>query len=1020
MKSFTDKFIQRPIMAFALSMLIFVAGFQAIFGLQVREYPEMTNTTINITTAYRGAPAEVVQGFISQPIQQVVAEADNIDFVESSSTLGTSKVSVKMRIGADPDAALAEVLSKVNSVKNRLPSEALEPVINRSTGASTATLYLGFSSDTLTSAQIGDYLTRNVQNRLVMVEGLASAPVYAAKLAMRVWIDPDALAKHGISAAQVQAAMVSNNFRAAGGQVKGQNSLFDVDINTDLKEVEEFRRLVVATTDKGVITLDDISEIELGAARESILARFNGDNTAGMAIETTPTANPLDVTARVKEILPSIKENLPADIEMHITYDATEYIEDSINEVARTIFEASLIVILVIFLFMANPRAMVIPVVTIPFSLVGVCLLMQIAGFSINLMTLLAMVLAIGVVVDDAIVVVENVERHIREGKKPFEAAIFGTREIKSPVISTTVVLVAVFLPIGFLGGLTGALFKEFALTLACAVVVSSVVALTLSPVMCSLLLKPAKDSEDVNAVTKGINNFLDNLDRKYTQYLDITLKNSRAVVLFVVFVVAALPALYSYTTTELAPVEDKGGFLVMSNAHNSVNIDYVDDYVSEISKRVLDMDGIKSAFSLSGIPTSTGAFSIMMMDPPSQREATMEDLIGATGEVSSDIAGTNSAVFPFPALPGVGLGFPVQLVVQSNNSYPEMLQVTEGIKEQMDNSGMFMMSRLDISYDAAKVEITVNREKANMYNVTMQNIATTLGILLGDGHSNYINVEGFSYEVIPQVTRDNRLNPELLEQYYVVSETGAKVPLSNLVDIETKGNTQSLIQMNQVNSITISAVPFPNVSLGDAVEYIEGSLLPQLPLGYLYDWKGEVRQMIQEGGALVSAMGLALIVVFLVLAMQFESWRVPLVVMFTVPLAASGALLFQAWGLASMNIYTQIALLTLIGLITKNGILMCEVAQVKQEEGADRLTAIREAARLRLRAILMTAISMVAGVMPLVLASGAGAGARQSLGIVLTSGMAIGTVFTLFVLPTVYVLIAGEAKAPKVIKEEE
>lgn len=761
--------------------------------------------------------------------------------------------------------------------------------------------------------------------------------------------------------------------------------------------------LVIAKTDAGLIRLRDIADVELTAAREKIRARLNGENTAAMAIETTPTANPLEVTAKIKELLPSIEANLPSGMKMQITYDATEYIEDSINEVSSTIIESSLIVILVIFAFMANPRAMMIPVVTIPFSLVGVCLLMEMFGFSINLMTLLAMVLAIGMVVDDAIVVVENVERHIREGKNPFDAAIQGTREITTPVISTTVVLAAVFVPIATLGGLTGALFKEFALTLVCAVVVSSVIALTLSPVMCSLFLKKI---ETKNSFMTTVESMLDKIDNRYARLLNKTINNSGAVLLFVLCVIVSIPLLNSYIKSELAPVEDKGGFLVMNNAHSSVNLDYVDDYVTEVSKRILDIDGVQSTLSLSGIPSNSSAFTIALEEPIDERGISMQEIIDRPKSSTKDIAGVKTAIFPFPALPGTSLGFPIQFVVQSNSSYQDIYKIAKSIEDKLKSSSLFITTKLDLSYDAAKVVIDVNRQKANMYSVSMKDIASTLAILLGDGHTN---VDGYSYEVIPQVTRSDRLNPEEIGQYHVVSDTGVNVPLSNLIEFRTSGNTQGLNQLNQVNSVTISAVPMPTVSIGDAISHIEQDVIPTLPKGYTFDWKGESRQLIQEGNAIVYAMLLALVIVYLVLAIQFECWRVPLVVMLTVPLATSGALVFQAWGFASMNIYTQIGLLTLIGLITKNGILMCEVAQVKQQEGLDKKNAILDAARLRLRAILMTAISMVAGVIPLIIASGAGAGARQSIGIVLGAGMTIGTLFTLFVLPTLYLFIVKD-----------
>lgn len=1007
---FTDIFIRRPVLAVSISLLLLILGLQAISKLQVREYPELTNTTITVSTAYYGAPAEVIQGFITQPLQQAIAESDNLDYLESKSQMGSSTITAYMKIGADSDAALSEIMSKVNSVRARLPKEALDPSVSRSTGSSTSIMYISFSSDSLNQAQIADYLKRTAQPKMVTVAGVSKANVWGPELSIRVWLDPNKLAAHNLSAAEVTNALQANNFRAAPGQVKSRFKAINVEANTSLVSKHEFEQLIVASRPQGIVRLSDIAEVEIGALRETVKARSDGSNSIMMAIDPTPTANPLTVAKAVRDMLPEVENSLPDNIKMLLVYDSTEYIESSINEVLFTILEATFIVVVVIFFFMGSLRAVIIPVIAIPLSLVGVCLAMQMLGFSINLLTLLAMVLAIGLVVDDAIVVVENIDRHLRQGASPFNAAIAGTREIAVPVISMTVTLAAVYSPIALLGGLTGALFKEFALTLAGAVVVSGIVALTLSPMMCAQILKSSQGEH--NKLEQGIHHFLDRLDHYYLKMLDGTLRHRGAVILFSLVVMASLYPLFSISKQELAPAEDKGAAMMIANAPPSVNVDYLDAYSQEISKRGLAHNDVAGTIMISGVPSNTQSLGIFRMelwqDRTQSLEQTMKDLKAAT----QDIAGVNAIAFPMAVLPGAGGGFPIQFVIKGVSDYETLQALAQNIQQQAMASGLLVFSDLDLKFETGRLSISVNHDKAGAYGVTMQDIASTLASLMGDGYINHVNIDGRSYEVVPQVARKDRLTPEKLDQYYVRTPKGAAVPLSNLIDFKINGEPAALVQMDQANAVTLSAVLMPGKTMGEAITFLQQTADEVLPRGFEIDFKGESRQYIQEGSALYMTFVLALAIIFLVLAAQFESWKDPLVIMFTVPLAICGALLVMGWGISSMNIYTQIGLITLVGLITKHGILMCEVAKEQQiQHGENRTQAIRVAAKIRLRAILMTTISMVAGLVPLLLATGPGAAARFDIGIIICAGLSIGTLFTLFVLPTIYTFMGAKHK---------
>lgn len=1016
---FTDIFIRRPILSIAVSLLILLLGFQALTNMPVRQYPKLTNTVISISTAYFGASNELIQGFVTQPLQQAIAEVENVDYIQSQSMQGISSINAQMKLDADPDAALSAVLAKVNGVRATLPADIQDPVISRTTGASTSIVYLSFSSDVLNSSQITDYLNRIIQPQLVTVPGVARAQLMGGSpFAIRIWLDPDRMAALKLSADEVLQALHANNYQSAPGQIKSDWFVYSVNAKTSLSNIDEFAELIVATRDQAVVHLRDIAKIELDAGRLSMSATADGREAVIIGIDPTPKANPLTIAKSVREKLPELERTMPDTIEMKLLYDSTLAIDESINEVIKTIAEAVLIVIVVIFLFMGSLRAVLIPVVTIPLSLIGVALVMQMMGFSLNLMTLLAMVLAIGLVVDDAIVVVENVDRHIKHGETPFRAAIIGTREIAVPVITMTITLAAVYAPIALLSGLTGALFKEFALTLAGAVVVSGVVALTLSPMMCSHLLSHSSKEGGFQA---RVHNVLDRLDNRYANILDSVLNKKPVFIVFALIILISLPFLFYIVPAELAPAEDEGVVLVMTTAPDNANLDYVETHMAAISKIVQKEPEVISSLTLAGIPATHQGMAIAPLVPWSERNASVKDVLQRLTPPIKEMPGVSATPFSMPPLPGASSGLPVQFVITSPGDYQSLYKVAQNVQQAVQESGLFMFSQLDMSFQSANIDVEINRVKAGAYGVTMQDIASTLSLLLGDGYVSRVSIDGRAYEVIPQVIRADRLTPEALGEYHVMSKNGTPVPLKNLTEINLKVQPRSLTQLNQVNAVTLSGVLAPGTSVGDAVAFLKNEATTSLPEGFSYDFLGESRQYVQESASLYATFLLALLIIYLVLAAQFESLRDPLVILISVPLAVCGALLVLGFGLATMNIYTQIGLITLIGLITKHGILMCEVAKEQQlNVGVGRYDAIRHAARIRLRPILMTTAATVAGLIPLLLATGAGANSRFGIGLVIVAGLSIGTLFTLFVLPVVYTLVASKHEPLPIFVEDD
>mgnify|MGYP005751251295 CR=1 FL=1 len=1006
--AFTDPFIRRPVLATVVSLLIILLGMQAFGKLVIRQYPQMENALITVTTAYPGANAETIQGYITQPLQQSLASAEGIDYMTSSSQQNLSVISIYARIGADTDRLFTELLAKANEVKNQLPQDAEDPVLSKEAADASALMYVSFYSDELSNPQITDYLSRVIQPKLATLPGMAEAEILGNQVfAMRLWLDPVKMAAYGITAGDVTDAVRRYNFLAAAGEVKGQYVVTSINATTDLKSAEAFAAIPVKTDGDSRVLVRDIARVEMGAANYDSISSFDGIPSVYIAIKGTPSANPLDVIQHVRAILPELEAQLPPNLKVSIAYDATEFIRASIEEVVKTLGEAVLIVIVVVFLFLGAFRSVLIPVITIPLSMIGVLFFMQLMGYSINLLTLLAMVLAIGLVVDDAIVVVENIHRHIEEGKTPFDAAIEGAREIAVPVISMTITLAAVYAPIGFLEGLTGALFKEFALTLAGAVIISGVVALTLSPMMCSKLLR---HEENPSGLAHKLDLIFDRLKRRYQAALHGTLNTRPVVLVFAVIVLCLIPVLLMFSKNELAPEEDQGIVFLFANAPQPTNLNYVNAYTDQFVKIFKEFPEYYSSFQINGFDGVQSGIGGFLLQPWDERERTQMELLPIVQGRLNDIPGLQIFGFNLPSLPGTGQGLPFQFVVNTPNDYESLLQVADRIKARAMESGQFAFLNVDLAFDKPEVVVDIDREKAAQMGVSMQDLGATLATLLGEGEINRFTIDGRSYKVIAQVERAYRDNPGWLGSYYVKSESGQMVPLATLIKVSDRARPTKLKQFQQLNSAIIEGVPI--VSMGEAVETITRIAREEAPRGYSFDYAGASRQYIQEGSALYVTFALALAIIFLVLAAQFESFRDPLVILVTVPLSICGALIPIFLGFSSMNIYTQVGLVTLIGLISKHGILIVEFAnQLRHDKGLSVREAIEEAASIRLRPVLMTTAAMVFGMVPLILASGAGAVSRFDIGLVIATGMSIGTLFTLFVLPCVYTLLASPDK---------
>ncbi|SFP96209.1 multidrug efflux RND transporter permease subunit [Pseudomonas borbori] len=1008
--AFTDPFIRRPVLATVVSLLIVLLGLQAFDKLTIRQYPQLENALITVTTAYPGANAETIQGYITQPLQQSLASAEGIDYMTSVSRQNVSTVSIYARIGADSDRLFTELLAKANEVKNQLPQDAEDPVLSKEAADASALMYISFYSDQLSNPQITDYLSRVIQPKLATLPGMAEAEILGNQVfAMRLWLDPLKMAAYELSASDINDAVRQYNFLAAAGEVKGEYVLTSINASTDLKSPQAFAAIPLKTIGDSRVLLGDVARVEMGAQSYDSISSFDGTPSVYIAIKGTPSANPLDVIKEVRQIMPEIEAQLPPNLKVSIAYDATLFIQVSIDEVVKTLLEAVLIVIVVVFLFLGALRSVLIPVITIPLSMIGVLFFMQLMGYSINLLTLLAMVLAIGLVVDDAIVVVENIHRHIEEGKTPLDAALEGAREIAVPVVSMTITLAAVYAPIGFLEGLTGALFKEFALTLAGAVIISGIVALTLSPMMCAKLLR---HEENPSGLAHRLDLLFDSLKRRYQRALHGTLETRPVVLVFALIVLCLIPLLLMFTKSELAPEEDQGIVFLMANAPQPTNLEYLNRYTEQFVEIFKAFPEYYSSFQINGFNGVQSGIGGFLLTPWNQRERTQMEILPQVQARLDRIAGLQIFGFNLPSLPGTGEGLPFQFVINTPNDYESLLQVAERVKQRALASGKFAFLDIDLAFDKPEVVVDIDRAKAAQMGVSMEDIGLTLATLLGEGEINRFTIDGRSYKVIAQVERAYRDNPGWLGHYQVKSESGEMLPLSTLITVNDRARPTQLNQFQQLNSAIIQGVPI--VSMGEAIETVRQIMAEEAPAGFAADYAGAARQFIQEGSALYATFGLALALIFLVLAAQFESFRDPLVILVTVPLSICGALIPLFLGFSSMNIYTQVGLVTLIGLITKHGILIVEFAnQLRHRHGLTRRAAVEEAAAIRLRPVLMTTAAMVFAMIPLILASGAGAVSRFDIGLVIATGMSVGTLFTLFVLPCVYSLLATPDPEP-------
>ena len=1000
---FTDLFIKRPVLAMVVSLVILIAGLQSIRSLSVRQYPRSDIAVVSVSTVYVGANADLVRGFITTPLERVIASADGIDYMESSSAQGLSTITVHLKLNYDTNAALTQIQSKVAQVRNDLPPEAEAPIIDLQTADNQfASMYIGFSSADLDQNQITDYLTRVVQPKLSAISGVQRADILGDRtFAMRIWLKPDKMAALGIAPSAVHDALAKNNYLSALGSTKGSMVSVNLVANTDLSTADEFRQLVVKNDNGVVVRLGEIADVVLGAQNYDSEVRFNGETATFMGVWVLPTANSLDVIKKVREAIPGIKAQLPTGMKVGIPYDATAYIQDAINEVLRTLTETLLIVVVVIFLFLGSFRSVLIPVVAIPISLIGAVFLMLAFGFTINLLTLLAIVLSVGLVVDDAIVMVENVERHLQMGKSPQRAAIDAARELVGPIISMTITLAAVYAPIGIQGGLTGALFREFAFTLAGAVIVSGIVALTLSPMMGSKLLR-AGDTE--RGFAGWINRRFERVRSAYERALTGTLRYRPVVLTLWAIVAVLMIPFYMFSQRELAPSEDQGVvFGVIQAAPNSTI-----DQTRLFTDQVYDVyHAFPESQSIFQITSPSGGFGGMVTKPWSERKKTAQQLLLESTGPLSKIAGIRVIPTTPPSLPGGGT-FPVDFVIASPGEPQQLLGIAKQLVGAAFASGKFIYADSDLKYDQPQTEVVFDRDKLRSQGVDLSQAGQDLSTMLGGNYVNRFSIQGRSYKVIPQIERAERLTPEQLSQIYVTGSQNKLVPLSTFATLKTTTEPRDLKKFQQLNAVRIQGVVPPGVPLDQALKVLETKAKEILPQGFTVDYAGESRQLRTEGSKFLGTFLLSGILIYLVLAAQFESFRDPFIILAgSVPLAISGALLFSFLGLTTLNIYSQVGLITLVGLVSKNGILIVEFANHLQETGKDKLAAIIEAAETRLRPILMTTAATVIGHFPLVLAKGPGAGARNSIGIMLVSGMIIGTVFTLFIVPSIYMLVA-------------
>lgn len=1009
----TDIFIKRPVLATVISLFLLAMGLRSIGSLPIMQYPFTENAIVTVTTTYTGADPDVVAGFITTPLENSIAQANGIDYMTSASTQGTSTITVNLMLNYDPLKALSDITTKVNAVLNQLPKNSQQPVITVSVGQTIDSMYIGFYSDELPINKITDYLIRVVQPKLQAVNGVQNAQILGNQtFALRAWLDPVKLAGYGITPAEIGAALADNDFISAVGRTDGQMFIQNFTASTDLRNVDQFKQMVLKAQNGAIVRLGDVAKVDLGAQNYNTSVSFDGKTAVYIGIIVAPSANLLTVINDIRRLFPTIEAELPQGLKGKIVYDASLFVNASIHEVINSLMEAFLIVTAVIFIFLGSIRSVIIPLVAIPLSIIGTFWVMLILGYSINLLTLLALVLAIGLVVDDAIIVVENVQRHIEGGQKRFQAALDGAKELSGPIIAITVVLIAVYIPIGFMGGLTGALFTEFAFTLAGAVTVSAVIALTLSPMMCSKLLKDGIESQK--------NSFMEYVDKKFAK-LEELYENTLAKTLTLLPVVAVFAAiillsnyfLFVTSDSELAPQEDQGVVIAQITAPANASLQQTQLYSDQVRKIFTKYPETDHIFQVDGNPTLNQSIVGMVLKPWEERKRNADELQELAQKEVSGIAGAKIAAFQLPSLPGGGSGLPIQFVITTTESFDNLNSVLQTFLTKARQSGVFAYIDPDLKVDKLQTKVMLDRDKISQFGLTMQDVGNTLGAALSEGYINYFNYDGRSYQVIPQMMRDHRLNTNQLLDYYIKNTAGNIVPLSTVATLKRQTVPESLNHFQQLNSATVSAVAFPGVSTEKALSTFANIAKEVLPQGYYIDYASQSRQYIHEGSNLIVTFFFALIIIFLALAALFESFRDPLIVLISVPMSICGAMIFVSLGIgdATLNIYSEVGLVTLIGLISKHGILIVQFANELQISGKQKLEAIKMAAIIRFRPILMTTFAMVLGVVPLIIATGAGARSRFNIGLVIASGISIGTLFTLFVVPGIYMLLAAEHK---------
>ncbi|HJS91440.1 MAG TPA: efflux RND transporter permease subunit [Steroidobacteraceae bacterium] len=1004
MKQFTDLFIRRPVLSAVVSLLILVLGARAIFQLPVTQFPQTENGVITVSTAYYGADAQTVAGFITQPLEAAIAQAQGIDYLSSVSSAGSSVITATLQMNYPSSKALTEISAQVNAVRNQLPPQSQLPVISLATNQTTDVMYLNYSSKVLPANDVTDYLLRVVQPKLNAIPGVQTAEVLGGRtFALRAWLDPERMAAHGVTAADVYAALAANNYLSAAGETKGQMVSVNLTASTDPHSLEEFKRLVIRQANGAIVHLEDVATVVLGAENYDFGVSYSGLSGVFVGIKSSPTANVLTVARAVRNTLPQIARQLPHGINQAVAFDASTFINASISDVIKTLVEALLIVTAVIFLFLGSPRAAAVPAIAMPLSLVGAFILMISLGYSINLLTLLALVLAIGLVVDDAIIVVENIDRHMKEGVTPFSAAIAGARELGGPIIAMTVILVAAYAPIALQTGLTGALFTQFAFTLVGAITVSAIIALTLSPMMCSLIFRPEQEE---NRFVVLVDRWFSRLRSGYQRTLASWLETWPVLIVLLVLILAALPYLFMTSASELAPQEDQGFVGYQLIGPPNATFTQMQTYSGQALEIAKSLPEYRGAFQLIGAPSVSQGFGGILFVPWSERSRSANELQQVLQKKWNTIAGAEIAAFQFPSLPGAQ-GLPVQFVITTSEPIENLYQVEQQVLSRAKASGLFWFVDGDLKIDEPQQTIVVNHDMVAELGLTNQQVASVLGAAMGGGYVNYFTIAGRSYKVIPQVLQKDRLNPHQVLNLHIRAANGTLVQLGTIAHLERQTVPESINHFQQLNSATIIGAPAG--SQGAALAFLQKTLEQVAPSGYTVDYSGQSRQYMEGSNTFLLTFGFALIIVYLALAALFESFRDPVVILVSVPAALFGALLFINIGVTSLNIYTQVGLVTLLGLISKHGILMVQFANDEQRAGRPKRAAIVEAAAVRLRPILMTTAAMVLGVLPLVLATGAGAAGRRAMGIVIFTGLSIGTIFTLFIVPAVYLLLAAD-----------